>query len=245
MASMLNFIGAVVSLLGSGGSSGAAFTLSGSGDSISFPVSPASFEIRSPYNNATVNINSLGEMNMIGKRGLKTVTLKSFFPAQYYGFEQSYPSEDPYASVNRMEAMATFGQPCRLAISGTGISMACTIESLSYGEKDGSGDVYFTVELKEYRYFMPSAEDALNEATGLKSRVASTVTERTIQVYPGDSAMDVAARAASQFTTIGEQQKNRFEIFRQIVKSGNVSSGDVLRATKTKIYLSDDTVIQW
>lgn len=57
--------------------------------------------------------------------------------------------------------------------------------------------------------------------------------------------MDVAARAASQFTTISEQQKNRFAIFRQIVKSGNVGAGDVLRATKTKIYLSDDTAIQW
>lgn len=243
MASMLNFLTAISSLLGSSGNSGATFTLSGSGDSLSFPVSPSSFEVRSSYQNTTVDINSLGEMNMLGKRGLKTLTLKSFFPAQYYGFEQIYPQEDPYASIDRLEAMATSGQPCRISISGTSISMPCTIQNLSYGEKDGTGDIYFTVDLKEYRYFLPSAEDALNEATGLKSRVASTVTERTISIYPGDDAMDVAARAASQFTSITDQQKNRLSIFKQIVRSGKVETGTGLKATRTKIYLSDDTAL--
>lgn len=36
-------------------------------------------------------------------------------------------------------------------IIGSNINVLCTIEAFQYGEQDGTGDVYFTLQLKEYR----------------------------------------------------------------------------------------------
>ena len=44
------------------------------------PVIPSSFEISIPHQNTTVNITNLGEINLIGKTGLATMTIESFFP---------------------------------------------------------------------------------------------------------------------------------------------------------------------
>lgn len=79
MASFLNFLSGVVgALLGTDGESGATLVLSGSGNSVTFPVAPASFDVECGYNNSVINVNSLGDINMIGKRGLKTLSFSSF-----------------------------------------------------------------------------------------------------------------------------------------------------------------------
>lgn len=246
MASMLNFLSNIISQLGNSGQDSHCYcVLSGSTGSVSFPVAPSSFEVGNTYSNQTVNINALGDMNMLGKRGLATISFSSFFPAQYYGFEQGYNQEDPYTLVDQVKSMATSGQPCRLSISGTNINMPCTVDSFTHKEKDGSGDVYFDISLKEYRYFLPSAEETVNESTGLKSRVADTVKERTITVYPGDHPMDVAARSVSQFTSISKQQANKLQLYKSIVMSGKVSEGDILHAAKTQIRVGDNTTIKF
>ncbi len=246
MASFLNFLStAISSLLGAGSNVGASFVLSCAGDQVTFPVSPKSFEMAHTYQNGTVNVNALGEIGMLGKRGLAMVSIASFFPAQAYGFEQTMPSGDPYGSIETLKQFAEAGQPCQLTISGTSVSTACTIQALKYGERDGSGDVYFTVDLREYRYVRPIAETVINDATGLKSRVAETVKERTITVYPGDNLMDVAARSVGQFASITQQQANKLSMFKQLAKSGSISVGQVLHVTKTRVQVADDTYINF
>lgn len=235
---------AISSLLSSGNSinNGATFTLSCAGGSVTFPVSPSSFDMDNPYKNGTVVVNALGEIGMLGKRRLATLTVNSFFPAQEYGFEQSAPDGDPYTYIDTLKQFAEAGQPCKLAISGTSISVDCTIESLRYGEHDGTGDVYFTLALREYRYIQPAATDATNDATGLKSRVAETTKEKDITVFPGDSVMDVAARSVGQFTSITKQQANKLALFKKIATSSHLSVGSVLQATKTKVKVGDTTI---
>lgn len=88
MSSFLNFLdtasGVLSDVLGALGrnSDGCTFTLAGGTDSVSFPVSPGNFEVTNPYQNTTVNINNLGQINMLGKRGLASLKFSSFFPAQ-------------------------------------------------------------------------------------------------------------------------------------------------------------------
>ena len=69
--------------------------------------------------------------------------------------------------------MAESGQ--RAASASRGQMSACQsrLTNLFIKKKDGSGDVYFSLTLKEYRYIMPQA-DVLSDTTGLKSRVAET-----------------------------------------------------------------------
>ena len=51
-------------------------------DKFKLPVTPEKFEVTVDHKNTVVNIVSLGDINLLGKTGLKAVSLSSFFPAQ-------------------------------------------------------------------------------------------------------------------------------------------------------------------
>lgn len=246
MASFLSFLSQAISSVldsSSGLNRGCRLVLSCAGDSLTFPVSPGSFEVGNSYNNGTVNVNSLGDINMLGKRGLSTLKFDSFFPAQYYSWLDGVP-ESPYSYVDKIKSFAEMGQPSRISISSTNISMNVSIDSFDYSEKDGSSDVYFSLSLKEYRYILPTA-DKLNDTTGLSSRVAETVKEKNINWYPGMDLMDVAAQSVGQFVQIDQQGARQLAVFKTLAKTKNLNVGSVLHATKQRVQVGDGTFINF
>lgn len=116
------------------------------------PIPPESFEVQTKQNNETVTIHSLGEVNLVGKRNLRTLSLSSFFPGSVYEFAVTEYKGEPYtAYTNVLEKWKDTGAVVQVLIVGTPISWPATIEELNYGESDASGDVNFTLQLKEYR----------------------------------------------------------------------------------------------
>lgn len=115
-----------------------------------FAVVPAEYELTSTSNNTPVIINSLGEINLLGMRNLKTVSIASFFPKRKYYFCQYTSFPTPIESVKIIEKMKNKGV-LRLTMTGTPINMECTIESFTWGENDGTKDINFTIDFKEYR----------------------------------------------------------------------------------------------
>ena len=129
------------------------------------PVLPSSFEVTIPHQNTTVNITELGEINLIGKTGLASMTIQSFFPNQDYPFclYTGYPK--PYECIKLLLKWKESGRPIRVIITETPINYAMAIESLSYSEVDGTGDVYFTLELKEYKFIKTPSIGASSQNT--------------------------------------------------------------------------------
>lgn len=119
---------------------------------LQLPVPPESFEIRQGSLNTTVNINNIGEINLIGKSALAIIDISSFFPVSEYSFVQYRDFPKPYECVDMIENWRKSGKPIRLIITDSNINLPCAIENFSYSEKDGTGDVYFTLNLKEYRF---------------------------------------------------------------------------------------------
>ena len=119
------------------------------------PITPESYEITDSWANEELNINQLGLITMIGTRGLKSITISSFFPAQEYDFlVPGSTTEDcnPWAMVKKL--LDWRGSVLTLFISDTDdiVSWPCVIDGdFIYGERDASGDVYYTITLKEYR----------------------------------------------------------------------------------------------
>jgi len=118
-------------------------------DQLLLPVTPSEFSITEKSGNNTVVINSLGEINLLGKRGLKEGSISSFFPDQDYQFVKGDPP-DPYDAVDQILNWKEEGTTVRLLI-GSDINILVAIETFEYGEQDGTGDVYFTLTFKEYR----------------------------------------------------------------------------------------------
>lgn len=119
--------------------------------SVRIPVLPPEYKVVSTQKNTTVNVIGLGDVTLKGKRGLTEVSFSSFFPKNYDSSYCDFSNiKSPKEYVNIIERMKRAGT-VRLIITGTPINFRCTIESFEWGESDGTGDIAYTLSLKEYR----------------------------------------------------------------------------------------------
>lgn len=155
--------------------------LSYNGTNILLPIAPASFEIKESQDNETATAHNFGEINLIGKRKLKEVTIDSFFPARQYGFAVAEYAGDPLSAyVRRLSSWMAAGNVITFLAVGTGIAWHATIESFIWGKSDTTGDINYQLALKEYR-----------KPTG---RVARKVTTKKHICKKGDTLKKLAKK---------------------------------------------------
>jgi hypothetical protein len=124
--------------------------INATGKDLQFPVPFSEYEIKQSANNKTINVLNYGEITWFGDRKLKEWSLSNFFPSKQYNFCQtSIWNMRDY--INFIQKIIYTKKPCRFVVTETSINYLCTIEDFTYGEKDGTSDVYFTMNLKEYR----------------------------------------------------------------------------------------------
>lgn len=183
-------------------------------ESIQLPVNPESFDIESSQNNTSVVVHSLGEINLKGKRNLKGVSFDSFFPAQQYDFCRC-ACEEPYAYIQKLEALLEDNTTLHLIITDTEINMQCTIESFSYGEAERNGDVYYSLNLKEYRV-LKNTDVTANKTTNTTvqkaatKRTSKTVKSQSYKWKKGDTWHKVAKKktgTSANYKAIRKQNK--------------------------------------
>ncbi len=165
------------------------FYLTYSGERFQLPVPPSSFEITRSNKNQTANIQDFGEINVLGKENLATITISSFFPNDEYHFCQYTGFPSPYDCVRKIEEWRKSGKPVKLTITSTDIDLSVSIESFKYGEKEGTGDVYYTLELKEYKYITADTTQ-----TGTLTRPVTKEVPQKYTVKSGDTLWAIAQR---------------------------------------------------
>jgi hypothetical protein len=220
-------------------------TLTCQGVSIVLPIPPEQFELSVSQNNQTVNINNAGDLAMIGKTGLKQLSLESFFPGQNYNFCVVPPGE-PYSYIRSIDSWRTSGYPCHINILGTPIDFDCLINNFSYREQDASHDVYFRLDLIESRDLAAESlvNAAVNSITGLKERPKSFL-EKVVSnatYHPGDSLMDVASRAVSTVTSVDGTNLTYLKLYQKLARRGKLTIGDVVTVTSKFIKVNDKNV---
>ena len=116
-----------------------------------FPVIPGEYSVTGEREIETVNVNAIGETDLIGKCGLRTVTFSSFFPKNYdHGYCEYSSLKSPKNCVKIIEQKQR-GAPAKLIMTGTPINFRVTITSFSWKEQDRTGEIYFTITMKEHR----------------------------------------------------------------------------------------------
>ena len=119
---------------------------------LQLPILPSEYNIMGSQNNTRENVSKLGEVNILGKPNLKTITIAAMFPAHNYSFNKYKNVPTPQKCVELVEQMKTKGV-LRLIITGQkNINMLCTIEEFEWGENDASHDINYTLNIKEYVY---------------------------------------------------------------------------------------------
>ncbi|MHC1750781.1 MAG: LysM peptidoglycan-binding domain-containing protein [Cellulosilyticaceae bacterium] len=174
------------------------------------PVTPSEFNIEEVQNNSSVNITNLGEINLIGKKGLVTMSLESFFPANPYYFCRYQDFPKPYDCVKLIKSWKASGKPIRVRITRgdtkhSFVNYAVAIESFSYGEHDGSGDVYFSLKLKEYVFIKAVKAQITNTSSGTNVSRPPTKREtkgiaKSYTVKKGDTLYGIAKKLTGDAT---------------------------------------------
>lgn len=181
-------------------------------DKIMLPVNPESFAFTEKHNNTSVNVNSIGEVNLLGKRDLKTGTISSHFPKRDRNYANNSGRQAPYTYINKLLSWKSSGKPVQLIITGTKINFQVTIETLKYGEQDGTGDVYYDLTLKEYRA-VEIKKTKLKKKSKPKRPAAKKKT-KTYTVKSGDCLWNIAKRFygnGAQYTKIYNANRGKIK----------------------------------
>lgn len=174
-------------------------------EQLRLPVIPDNFELSQRNNNTVININALGEINLIGKKGLASISLSSFFPAQEYYFCKYTGFPKPYECVKMIQKWRDSGRPIRLIITGTSINYAMTIENFIFSEQDGTRDVYFTLELREYVFTKQVKPTKVTTPNGTQVTVPATKREAKpipskYKAQKGDNMYTVAKKTTGSMS---------------------------------------------
>ncbi|WP_240666608.1 LysM peptidoglycan-binding domain-containing protein [Longirhabdus pacifica] len=160
------------------------------------PVNPPTIKMTSPHHFNDLQVPQLGEYTVIGDKQLREFSLSSFFPRDYHrGYCEYDDLALPWDSVNLIEKWQRIGEPIRLVVTGQNkINYPVTIRSFQYEERAGSpGDVYYDLQLKEYRYLTFEKIEEQDGGKKLQQKRPSTKkTPKTYIVVPGDSLWKIA-----------------------------------------------------
>lgn len=214
-------------------------TLSCDNSSIVLPVTPESFGVQVKNNNSVVNITNFGNYNMMGKTGLKSITISSFFPAQDYNFSSG--SDEPYELVNQIEEWRLSTKPLNLLIENSTVDFDCLIDSFEYKEQDGTGDVYFTLVLTEYRNIQESLpSDKLTGLKGRKSALQKAIGDVSISISKGMSPMKAIKKAVKN--SVKKSGAGYLSDYKKIIKNGGITPGDILKITSKSISINNKMI---
>jgi len=117
---------------------------------IQLPIVPSEFKINSPVNNETFTTINQGDIKLMGESGLKDLTIDTFFPNKEYSFARS----NQYTSWQYVEMIESWIERklrVRLVATGSPVNMLTAIDNFEYGVQDGSGDIYYSLSLSEFK----------------------------------------------------------------------------------------------
>lgn len=187
-------------------------------DKIRFPVVPSSIGVNRSNSIDTEAIIKLGEVPIFNGTSLKTIELTSFFPNQEYSFCDYTGFMKPYEFSEKIQKWMYEGKPLRVIVTDSPTNMQCLIQQFDTVEQDGTRDLYFTLNLLEYR---PIEVSNLNNSSSSSSsdnltRPSEEITnntQKTHKVVKGDCLWDIAQKyygKGSLYPKIKEANKSKY-----------------------------------
>ena len=204
-------------------------------DIFRFPVLPSAVNVQDYAITNDSNITGLGDVTVFGGKGLRTIEISSFFPnpKKKYRFVNytDYPKQ--YDCVTKIKKWMDKGEVLRFIVTGTEINFQVRITDFEYSEQDGTRDVYFTINLKEYRKIKISSTTPKKKKTDNKDRTDTKETDnkpkqKTYTVKSGDTLYDIAKKhygKGSDYKKIIEKNKSKYP---SLAKSTTLKKGWVL-----------------
>lgn len=186
-----------------------------------FPVTPSEVICETSANISTESVNELGNVSLFSGVELKSIPIDSFFPNKDYSFCTYNNIEKPYELVRKLETWQNNGAKLRYIVSDGYTNIPVMINSFTYQEQDGTGDVYFSLSLIEYKEIKlnkTSSSDNSNSNNNATNRPTENAPKpsgenKTHKVVKGDSLWSIAQKYygdGSKYTKIKEANKDKY-----------------------------------
>ncbi|MBP0725531.1 LysM peptidoglycan-binding domain-containing protein [Bacillus sp. RG28] len=156
------------------------------------PVPPGDFKLNNSHDIQTVNLNEIGDFPIKADRKPISISITSILPSQDYYFCQYRPVPKPYDCVSKIEKWKESNYPIQLLVTETNINRLFLIESFEYGERAGSRDVEFTLNLIEFRYITKPSN--VSSSTTKKRNSQPRKTSKSYTVKSGDTLFVIARK---------------------------------------------------
>jgi LysM repeat protein len=146
-------------------------------------VTPRDFEVSPGVRIEVINMHTLGDVAIGGNGTLDEKKIQCMFPAA----DNDYPFSsvhgiDPYEYIDKLTGLCESNRVLRFIITGTPVNIPILLSSVTYGEKDGTGDVYATIHYREYRFIaLPKTQK--KERTENNSRPVEVAPPPVMQTY--------------------------------------------------------------
>lgn len=124
---------------------------------IQLPINPSEVKVKYETDDKQETITNLGEVNLIGKDKLASISIQSTFAdlsVWYPHYMSTYSAEMPESYLDSLNKIREEGHKVRFIVTGTEINLLMTIHSFEYGMEKGFADEYvYTIDLMQYREF--------------------------------------------------------------------------------------------
>lgn len=182
---------------------------------IRLPIIPSKIKIISPMKNEVFETANFGDIKLIGLEGLKNTSLESFFPNNKYIYDKNNFEYKADYYVNLIEKWKNGRIPIRLIISDTSFTFnkLMSIENFEYGVEDGTGDIYYTLSLDEFKEIKLDIKN-LNYSKSVTTSVATNIKSSNNNSYGQygivtASVLNVRDKATTNSKIIGQLKKGQ------------------------------------
>lgn len=193
-------------------------TVIAAGSEIGFPVLPEKLEVTTAGKNETATVLELGEVLLLRKKGLRSVSWESFFPVNTAPFVTGRINR-PAEAVKAIQKARDSLEPVRFLLTGTDldVNIRMGIDSFDYEERSGElGDIYYSIKLTEWKDYSPSRLQLQSDGTAKAEEPARSgkpeiASEKTYTVQEGDCLWSIAQRiygSGSDYTKLFDANRD-------------------------------------
>lgn len=195
------------------------FVDSGTGEAVVLPISPPSYAWENGINIEQVTVDQLGDLNLGGHKRLDNRSVECIFPARRYAFCEPEARETPYWYVEWFERRCQARTVLRYIVSGTPLNAACLLESIRYGEDDGTNDLKVTLTLRQYRRPEVLPAEGETAAAGGQSRE-----------NPGavTAPLSYTVRAGDTLSAISRTAYGDSNLYGKLAASNHIANPDLI-----------------
>ncbi len=159
------------------------------------PVTPPGFTLEEGRTVESLDMTDTGQVNLPGLRSLFNERMEFLLPSSARNYTTGGWAGEPYTVVDRLVEWSNHGDVLRLIVTDTPVNLPVLLGPVSHGQKDGTGDVYVTLELRQYRELQEESTE-VNPDTGNKGRAPpqEKKEEGSYTVVKGDTLWGICRR---------------------------------------------------